>query len=141
MVSSAGFKVSPAGVFGASLAAFAAALRTGIGLTLLPVLYQYGGCDHRPLTGGQQRFGNDIEQFQRLHAAAAKTVASAHPDYLLGAAPHSLRAVDQLGLNAAISAAGNGPVHMHLAEQVAEFYPDLKDDRFISAFAIYHQRY
>ena len=98
----------------------AAALRTGIGLTLLPVLYQYGGCDHRPLTGGQQRFGNDIEQFQRLHAAAAKTVASAHPDYLLGAAPHSLRAVDQLGLNAAISAAGNGPVHMHLAEQVAE---------------------
>ncbi|MFT6674785.1 MAG: glutamate synthase (NADPH/NADH) large chain [Sulfitobacter sp.] len=30
---------------------------------------------------------------------------------------------------------------MMLAEQVAEFYPDLKDERFISAFAIYHQRY
>tara|TARA_R110002049_G_scaffold117332_2_gene270555 strand:+ start:140956 stop:145488 length:4533 start_codon:yes stop_codon:yes gene_type:complete len=30
---------------------------------------------------------------------------------------------------------------MMLAEQVAEFYPDLKDDQFISAFAIYHQRY
>ncbi len=30
---------------------------------------------------------------------------------------------------------------MMLAEQVAEFYPDLKDDKFISAFAIYHQRY
>ncbi|WP_371823326.1 glutamate synthase large subunit [Paracoccus sp. Z118] len=30
---------------------------------------------------------------------------------------------------------------MMLAEQVAEFYPDLKDDRFQSAFAIYHQRY
>ena len=30
---------------------------------------------------------------------------------------------------------------MMLAEQVAEFYPDLKDDRFTSAFAIYHQRY
>ncbi|MFN3613618.1 MAG: glutamate synthase large subunit, partial [Rubrimonas sp.] len=30
---------------------------------------------------------------------------------------------------------------MMLAEQVAEFYPDLKDDRFVSAFAIYHQRY
>ena len=28
-----------------------------------------------------------------------------------------------------------------LAEQVAEFYPDLKDERFESAFAIYHQRY
>ncbi|MCI4662237.1 MAG: glutamate synthase large subunit [Neomegalonema sp.] len=30
---------------------------------------------------------------------------------------------------------------MMLAEQVAEFYPDLKDDHFESAFAIYHQRY
>ncbi|TKW66603.1 MAG: glutamate synthase large subunit [Paracoccus denitrificans] len=30
---------------------------------------------------------------------------------------------------------------MMLAEQVAEFYPDLKDPRFESAFAIYHQRY
>ncbi|KNG93602.1 glutamate synthase large subunit [Pseudaestuariivita atlantica] len=30
---------------------------------------------------------------------------------------------------------------MMLAEQVAEFYPDLQDDRFESAFAIYHQRY
>jgi glutamate synthase (NADPH/NADH) large chain len=30
---------------------------------------------------------------------------------------------------------------MMLAEQVGEFYPDLKDERFESAFAIYHQRY
>ena len=30
---------------------------------------------------------------------------------------------------------------MMLAEQVAEFYPDLQDTRFESAFAIYHQRY
>ena len=30
---------------------------------------------------------------------------------------------------------------MMLAEQVADFYPDLLDDRFESAFAIYHQRY
>ena len=30
---------------------------------------------------------------------------------------------------------------MMLAEQVAEFYPDLMDERFESAFAIYHQRY
>jgi len=30
---------------------------------------------------------------------------------------------------------------MMLAEQVAEFYPDLLDPRFVSAFAIYHQRY
>ncbi|SMY09373.1 glutamate synthase large subunit [Flavimaricola marinus] len=30
---------------------------------------------------------------------------------------------------------------MMLAEQVADFYPDLQDPRFESAFAIYHQRY
>jgi glutamate synthase (NADPH/NADH) large chain len=30
---------------------------------------------------------------------------------------------------------------MMLAQDVAEFYPDLKDPRFASAFAIYHQRY
>jgi len=30
---------------------------------------------------------------------------------------------------------------MMLAEQVADFYPDLRDPRFESAFAIYHQRY
>ncbi|MCE6961111.1 glutamate synthase large subunit [Cereibacter sphaeroides] len=30
---------------------------------------------------------------------------------------------------------------MMLAEQVATFYPDLQDERFESAFAIYHQRY
>ncbi len=30
---------------------------------------------------------------------------------------------------------------MMLAEQVAVFYPDLQNERFISSFAIYHQRY
>ena len=40
--------------------------QTGIGLTLLPVLYQYGGCDRRPLGEGQKRFGNNIDQFSKL---------------------------------------------------------------------------
>jgi glutamate synthase (NADPH/NADH) large chain len=30
---------------------------------------------------------------------------------------------------------------MFLAEQLSNFYPDLKDEHFISAFAIFHQRY
>ncbi len=30
---------------------------------------------------------------------------------------------------------------MFLAEQLTAFYPDLRDERFVSAFAIYHQRY
>src|SRR5207248_11806390 len=30
---------------------------------------------------------------------------------------------------------------MFLAEHLSEFYPDLLDQRFVSRFAIYHQRY
>jgi glutamate synthase (NADPH) large chain len=30
---------------------------------------------------------------------------------------------------------------MFLAEQLSNFYPDLKDERFVSAYAIFHQRY
>ncbi|MEQ8665149.1 MAG: glutamate synthase large subunit [Rhodospirillales bacterium] len=30
---------------------------------------------------------------------------------------------------------------MFLAEQLSDFYPDLLDERFVSSFAIYHQRY
>ena len=30
---------------------------------------------------------------------------------------------------------------MFLAEQLSNFYPDLKDERFVSSFAIFHQRY
>jgi glutamate synthase (NADPH/NADH) large chain len=30
---------------------------------------------------------------------------------------------------------------LFLAEQLSVFYPDLQDDRFISSFAVYHQRY
>ena len=30
---------------------------------------------------------------------------------------------------------------MFLAEQVTDFYPDLLDERFVSRFALYHQRY
>ncbi len=30
---------------------------------------------------------------------------------------------------------------MFLAEQLTAFYPDLLDERFVSSFAIYHQRY
>lgn len=98
----------------------AAARATGIGLTLLPVLYQHGGCDARALEGGQRRFGNDPERFAQLHEGARRAVALGHGDSRIGVAPHSLRAVDAAGLRAALALCPDGPVHMHLAEQVAE---------------------
>ena len=97
-----------------------AAETTGIGLTLLPVLYQFGGCDKRPLQGGQRRFWNDPDQFATLHQAATTAIAASSPDYNIGVAPHSIRAVDAAGLNTMVNLCPQGPVHMHLAEQVAE---------------------
>ncbi len=97
----------------------AAAQITGIGLTLLPVLYQQGGCDGRPLGPGQIRFGNDLDRFARLVEGARAALSPLPADARLGLAPHSLRAVTPEALEA-VPALHEGPVHMHLAEQTGE---------------------
>jgi formimidoylglutamate deiminase len=97
-----------------------AAASSGIGLTLLPVRYQFGGCDGRPLAEGQRRFGNGPDRFERLVADSRAALAHLPADARLGVAPHSLRAVDAAGLARTLALAEGGPVHMHLAEQQAE---------------------
>ncbi len=97
----------------------AAAEQTGIGLTLLPVLYQTGGLDGRALGPGQQRFGSGPDLFARLLDAAAGNLAHLPADARAGVAPHSLRAVPARAL-AEVAGLTDGPVHMHLAEQAAE---------------------
>ena len=103
-----------------SLRQFAAAAQTGIGYTHLPVLYQQGGLDHRPLQGGQLRFGCDLDRFERLYAAFQAEFRTLPEDHVLGVAPHSLRAVTADGLDLCGRLASNSPVHIHIAEQVAE---------------------
>lgn len=98
----------------------AAAAQSGIGLTLLPVMYQYGGCDGRALTRGQVRFGNDIDRFGRLLEGAARSLSALPGDAVLGVAPHSLRAVAAGDIPRLAAMRSESPVHMHLAEQVAE---------------------
>ena len=90
----------------------------GIGLTLLPVLYEHGGCDGRPLGAGQVRFGNDLDRFTRLFEQAKAALSTLPKDARIGIAPHSLRAVPRQSL-ASLASLGTR-VHMHLAEQVAE---------------------
>ena len=97
-----------------------AANQSGIGLTLLPVFYQYGGCDLRALEDGQRRFGNNLDQFQTLFQRVSKILETSSPDTFLGLAPHSLRAVDPKDLIELVNIAEKNPIHMHLAEQVAE---------------------
>lgn len=97
----------------------AAAGETGIGLTLLPVLYRYGNFGKAPAAPGQRRFLNDRDAYQRLLEGSEKAVASL-PDARVGVAPHSLRAValDDLPWIAALRP--EAPVHIHVAEQMRE---------------------
>ena len=97
-----------------------AAQSTGLGLTLLPVLYMQGGCDGRALKGGQNRFGCDLDLFARLHDESAQLMMEAPKDYAIGIAPHSLRAIKPEALTRILEICPHGPIHMHLAEQLAE---------------------
>lgn len=98
----------------------AAAASTGIGLTLLPVHYQFGGVDRRPLGPGQQRFGTTPDSFPALLDAAEATLRHLPKDAGIGVAPHSLRAVSPEALTLCTSLRPGRPLHMHLAEQIPE---------------------
>lgn len=98
----------------------AAADRTGIGLTLLPVLYTYGAAGQQPVAGGQRRFANDPERYARLVEAAKAATVPLPADTVVGIAPHSLRATAPDELAATVATHPDGPVHIHIAEQTAE---------------------
>ena len=95
-----------------------AAAQTGIGLTLLPVLYAHSGFGGAAPTEGQRRFINDLDGFQRLLDASGRAISTL-PDAVLGVAPHSLRAVTPDELRAVVQMT-DGPIHIHIAEQVRE---------------------
>ena len=98
----------------------AAANETGIGLILLPVQYQYGGCDRRPLSGGQRRFHTTPEQYASMLGALEAALPQLPADCSLGLAPHSIRAVAPETLGILETLAAGRPLHIHLAEQPAE---------------------
>lgn len=106
-----------------SLALVRAAQATGIGLTLLPVLYMHSGFAAQRQGGGlrddQRRFGSTPNAVLRI-AHAVNAMALPHVN--AGLALHSLRAVDPGALKeASAEAARYGwPVHIHIAEQVQE---------------------
>ena len=95
-----------------------AANDTGIGLCLLPVLYQRGGFQNEALSGGQLRFSLSLEQHQQIMDELSD---QQHENFKLGVALHSLRAVDVAVGNELISTVGKDcPVHIHVAEQTQE---------------------
>ncbi len=99
---------------------FAAASWTGIGLTHLPVLYGYGGAGQVELSAGQRRFGNSVDDFARLFDAASAALRHLPGDSRIGIAPHSLRATSPGELSRLVARHGQGPIHIHIAEQPRE---------------------
>ena len=96
----------------------AAAERAGIGLTLLPVLYQDAGFAGRPPRTDQRRFINSVEGLLDIVRRCANRGVRT------GVAPHSLRAVSPHALSDLLEGLhdidAGAPIHIHIAEQQAE---------------------
>ncbi|HEY4066843.1 MAG TPA: formimidoylglutamate deiminase [Burkholderiaceae bacterium] len=101
-----------------SMRLVAAARRAGIGLTLLPVLYQDAGFGGRPPRDDQRRFINGTDALLDIAARVRARGVT------VGVAPHSLRAVGPRALREIVSGLhaidACAPVHLHIAEQQQE---------------------
>jgi formimidoylglutamate deiminase len=96
-----------------------AARTAGIGLTLLPVFYAHAGFGGTDPTRRQRRLVHAPHTFQRLFEALEH--ARAEHGYVLGIAPHSLRAVTPDELRQVLTlVAPHAPIHIHVAEQTRE---------------------
>ena len=96
-----------------------AAQDLGLGLTMMPVLYQRAGFGQPGLREDQRRFAMGA---QDVWAAAGRITASARPLLNAGLAIHSLRAAAPAAIHALRRLAQHfdGPIHLHVAEQTAE---------------------
>jgi len=115
-----------------SLALLRAAQATGMGITLLPVLYQSSGFGGLPPNDGQRRFIRSTDSMLRLletlrpacEAQGGPGGSPGGPAARLGLAPHSLRAVPPEALSEVLAGLdaldATAPVHIHVAEQTAE---------------------
>ncbi|MBN2623045.1 MAG: formimidoylglutamate deiminase [Acidimicrobiales bacterium] len=96
-----------------------AARRAGIRLVLLDTCYLRAGFDGAALDPVQRRFSDgDVDRW----ATRAERMASANPDVTVGAAIHSVRAVDPASMAGVARWARERqvPLHLHLSEQQAE---------------------
>jgi len=96
-----------------------AATATGMGLTLLPVLYERAGFDQPALRDEQRRFATSVDGVLRLRDGIR---AWGLPQVQAGVAVHSLRAAGPESVHRLVQALQGdaGPIHIHIAEQTAE---------------------
>ncbi len=104
-----------------ALAHIAAAREAGIGMTMLPVLYRFGGIFEVPAHAGQKPFLCDPDLYFRIVEAARDALAH-DANAAWGYAPHSLRACGPADIAALAEAARAMavPIHIHAAEQARE---------------------
>ena len=102
-----------------SLALAQAAQETGIGLTILPALYQRAGFTQATLRADQRRFASSSASVWEIAQAVR---ARRQPLLHAGLAIHSLRAATPAAIAELAREAGqfDGPIHVHVSEQVAE---------------------
>ncbi|MDE2612173.1 MAG: formimidoylglutamate deiminase [Burkholderiales bacterium] len=96
-----------------------AAADSGIGLTLLPVLYERAGFTQAALRPDQRRFATSAADVLAMRDAIRGWRA---PRVEAGVAIHSLRAASPQSMRTLVDAlAGDaGPIHIHVAEQTGE---------------------
>lgn len=108
-----------------SRALIEAAEAVGIGLTLLPVVYERAGFGATELRGDQRRFRADAKWVLEAQRELGRSIAAGGSRINIGAALHSLRAVTADSLER-ICREATGPIHIHIAEQQAEVEACLK---------------
>jgi formimidoylglutamate deiminase len=100
-----------------ALALADAAAEAGIGLTLLPALYERAGFGQPALRPEQQRFAGSVESVCALRDALR---AGGRPGLDVGLAIHSLRAVSADSILRLLDRLDDAPLHLHIAEQAGE---------------------
>jgi formimidoylglutamate deiminase len=94
-----------------------AAADAGIGLTMLPVLYERAGFTQPALREDQRRFATDARSVLALQHGLQ---GSGRPLLNAGVAIHSLRAAAPASIGHLVEGLGEAPIHIHVAEQTAE---------------------
>ncbi|CUB05151.1 formimidoylglutamate deiminase [Marinomonas fungiae] len=92
----------------------------GMGVTLLPALYQYSGFGQQAPKAGQQRFVQSTQAYIDQYRAYQASIDS-YPLHRLGLCFHSLRATDFAAIKQVLSKLHQSqPIHIHIAEQLKE---------------------
>ncbi|PXX34973.1 formimidoylglutamate deiminase [Undibacterium pigrum] len=96
----------------------AAAEQTGMGISMLPVLYSYADFGEQALRHDQRRFSTNVaEIMQLIEALEGRRNAQVE----VGVAPHSLRAASISQIRELVETLPAArPIHIHIAEQQKE---------------------